>query len=300
MSGDETIISGPGSLTIFRSPRRNRASLTRLLGDVFKRHPLNEGESLIGRGTDCQVIIQEPSVSRKHAKIVISDETVQIEDLGSSNGTFLNDKKVEQATILKHRDHIRFGNVLMRFNAYEDLETICEDEGWSRSVVDGGTQTFNKRYLMDNLEAEVKFSQGSARPLSIICFDLDHFKHVNDSYGHNAGDMVLRECATVVKRVVRKDDIFGRFGGEEFVVILPNTSARKATELAERIRSAIESHPFNFSNEHGRNIQHRQTVSLGVAELVATIANATSLIEIADQRLYQSKQNGRNKVTSTN
>lgn len=300
MSGDETIISGPGSLTIFRSPRRNRASLTRLLGDVFKRHPLEEGESIIGRGTDCHVMIQEPSVSRKHARIVIAGETVQIEDLSSSNGTFVNDQKVVKNITLKHRDHIRFGNVLMRFNAYEDLETICEDEGWSRSVVDGGTQTFNKRYLMDNLEAEIKFSKGSSRPLSLICFDLDHFKKVNDSFGHNAGDTVLKECATVVKSIVRKDDIFGRFGGEEFIVILPNTNARKATELAERIRTAIESHPFQFATDTGQNVKHRQTVSLGVAELQPELTTGTQLIEVADQRLYQSKQNGRNRVTSSN
>ena len=102
----------------------------------------------------------------------------------------------------------------------------------------------------------------------------------------------------MVKNVVRKDDIFGRFGGEEFLIILPNTPVRKATELAERIRAAVESHPFMVTNEKGEQLQHRQTLSLGVAELTASHVLATDFLEIADQRLYQSKQAGRNRVTS--
>jgi two-component system cell cycle response regulator len=298
MTNEKTIIAEAGNLTIFNSPKRNRASLTRLHGDVFKRHPLDPVESTIGRATDCTVVIHEPSVSRKHARIVINGETTEVEDLGSSNGTFVNDQKVTAKLPIKHRDHVRFGNVLMRFNAYEDLETICEDEGWSRSVVDAGTQIFNKRYLVENLEAEIKFSRAAARSMAIIYFDLDHFKAVNDSLGHNAGDVILRETANVVKSVIRKDDIFGRFGGEEFVVILPNTQGKKATELAERIRVAVESHPYLVTVDSGQQKQHRQTVSLGVAELTPDIQSGAAFLELADQRLYQSKQTGRNKVTA--
>ena len=298
MTTEKTIIAEPGTLNIFTSPKRNRASLTRLHGDVFKRHPLDPAESSIGRATDCTVISQEPSVSRKHARILITADLVEVEDLGSSNGTFVNDQKVSSKLAVKHRDHIRFGNVLMRFNAYEDLETICEDEGWSRSVVDAGTQIFNKRYLTDNLDAEIKFSRSSTRPLCIISFDLDFFKKVNDTYGHNAGDYVLRETASIVKSVIRKDDIFGRFGGEEFLILLPNTPIKKATEFAERIRSALETHPFMVTNEAGQQVQHKQTLSLGVAELSASHNLATDFLEVADQRLYQSKQDGRNRVTS--
>ncbi len=298
MTNEKTIIADAGKLTIFNSPKRNRASLTRLHGDVFKRHPLDPSDSTIGRATDCTVVIHEPSVSRKHARITINGESAEVEDLGSSNGTFINDQKVTVKMSLKHRDHVRFGNVLMRFNAYEDLETVCEDEGWSRSVVDAGTQIFNKRYLVDNLEAEVKFSKASGRSMAIIYFDLDHFKTVNDTLGHNAGDLILKETANVVKNVIRKDDIFGRFGGEEFVVILPNTPGKKAIELAERIRTAVASYPFLVNTESGQQKTHRQTVSLGVAELTADIASGTAFLELADQRLYHSKQTGRNKVTA--
>lgn len=298
MTNDKTIIATPGSMNLFSSPKRNSASLTRLHGDVFKRHPLTPAESTIGRATDCTVVIQEPSVSRKHARILINGDLAEVEDLGSSNGTFVNDQKLTGPFAIKHRDHVRFGNVLMRFNAYEDLETICEDEGWSRSVVDAGTQIFNKRYLLDNLDAEIKFSRSSTRTLSLISFDLDFFKKVNDTYGHNAGDHILRETANVVKNVVRKDDIFGRFGGEEFLIILPNTPVKKATELAERIRAAVDSHPFMVTDEKGQQLQHHQTLSLGVAELAASHDLATDFLEVADQRLYQSKQGGRNRVTS--
>jgi len=168
------------------------------------------------------------------------------------------------------------------------------------ATIDAGTEIFNKQYLMDGLESEIKYSRAIGRPLSVIIFDLDFFKKVNDTYGHNAGDYVLKETARVAKGVVRKDDILGRFGGEEFVVILPNSDARIATELADRIRQVIEQFPFNIEVDgpNGKQkIQHRQTASMGVAQLTSDMPGPAALLEAADKKLYLSKQGGRNRVT---
>ena len=160
------------------------------------------------------------------------------------------------------------------------------------ATIDGGTQTFNKQYLLESLDSEFQFSKTYGRPLSVIYFDLDHFKKVNDTYGHNAGDFILSELSKLVKSIVRKDDIFCRFGGEEFVILLPNTDARTAYDSAERIRKTVEE---NIFNTEGHSL--KQTVSLGVSQLQPSMNTPKDFLEDADKKLYQSKQNGRNQVT---
>jgi diguanylate cyclase (GGDEF)-like protein len=154
---------------------------------------------------------------------------------------------------------------------------------------------------MDALESEFKFSKTYERELSIIYYDLDFFKKVNDTFGHNAGDFILKESAALVKAAVRKDDILGRYGGEEFVIILPRTDGRTAADLAERIRQKHEQHQFPLEYEDGgqkKRIAHRQTISMGVAQLKPSIPTAKDFLEAADKKLYSSKHTGRNKVTA--
>ena len=182
--------------------------------------------------------------------------------------------------------------MLFKYFAQGNVENVFHDKIYRMATIDGGTQTFNKQYLLESLDSEFKFSKSYGRPLSVIYFDLDHFKKVNDTYGHNAGDFILSELSTLVKSIVRKDDIFCRFGGEEFVILLPNTDARTAYDSAERIRNAVESHVFNTE---GHSL--KQTVSLGVSQLQASMNTPKDFLEDADKKLYQSKQNGRNQVT---
>jgi diguanylate cyclase (GGDEF)-like protein len=125
---------------------------------------------------------------------------------------------------------------------------------------------------------------------------LDHFKKVNDTLGHNGGDVVLRETASICKGAIRKNDVLGRYGGEEFVIILPDTDQRTAAELAERLRIAVEGHVFKIDVD-GRSVNHRQTMSMGVSQLTPDMQTMESFLESADRKLYQSKQTGRNKVT---
>lgn len=301
MSDDKTIIAETPNLTILQGSKRKNACLVQYSGSKLgKRYPLTEKSNVVGRSPTVQLIINEASVSRQHARFVLHGDHVAVEDMGSSNGTFVNDVRADGLVTLKDGDIVRLGTVLLKFFAHDNVDSIMHDKIYRMATIDAGTQIFNKQYLLDALDSEFKFSKTYDRELAIIYYDLDHFKSVNDTFGHNAGDYVLRESAALVKSTVRKDDILGRYGGEEFVIILPNTDAKIAAELAERIRHKHETHPFLIEFEQQgqkRRIQHRQTISMGVQQLTANLSTPKELLEAADQKLYNSKQTGRNKVT---
>ena len=302
MSDDKTIIAESPNLTILQGPKRKNACLVQYSGaKLGKRYPLTETQNVVGRSPTVQIIINEASVSRQHARFVLVGDNVVVEDMGSSNGTFLNDVRTEGQVPLKDGDIVRLGTVLLKFFAHDNVDSVMHDKIYRMATIDAGTQIFNKQYLLDALDSEFKFSSTYSRELSIIYYDLDHFKPVNDTYGHNAGDFILRESAALVKAAVRKDDILGRFGGEEFVIILPNTDARTAADLAERIRMKHETHVFQIEYEKDgakKKVNHKQTISMGVAQLKPGIASTKEFLEVADKKLYTSKQTGRNRVTT--
>lgn len=266
-----------------------------------KRHVLDKEQMHLGRGANSDIIVADASVSRTHAHIYIQEQGVFIEDAGSANGTFINDKKITERYKLVDLDMIRLGTMLLKFFSSDNLDGFIQDKIYQLATIDAGTQIFNKQYLQDTLDSEFRKAKSSQRNLSILVFDLDHFKKVNDTYGHNAGDQVLRDLAKVVKICIRKEDIFARFGGEEFVVILPNTNAQQAVKVAETIRQKCEEfkHTLDFEeNGQKKHVEHTQTVSIGIAGFNPNMATPKQLLEIADQKLYQSKKEGRNRLTS--
>ncbi len=301
MSEDKTIIADNPALTVLQAGKRQNACVVQYNGaKLGKRYPLTDQSNIIGRAPESHILINETSVSRRHASLNIVGDKVQVQDLGSSNGTFVNDVKTEGQVTLRDGDMIRLGAILLKFYAHDNVDSVMHDKIYQMATIDAGTKIFNKQYLLDTLESEFKFSRTYGRELSIIYYDLDHFKPVNDNYGHNAGDFILRESAQLVKSAVRKDDILGRFGGEEFVIILPNTDVKTAHDLAERIRQKHES--FIFPIEYDKNgskqsVSHKQTISIGIAQLTSQHQTPKELLEAADQKLYTSKKTGRNKVT---
>ncbi|MFU8837693.1 MAG: GGDEF domain-containing protein [Thiohalomonadaceae bacterium] len=157
------------------------------------------------------------------------------------------------------------------------------------SITDKLTGVYNRLKLDAVLQQQFTLAQRYERPVSVVMFDLDHFKLVNDGYGHHTGDLVLQRFAQLVLGIVRKSDVFGRWGGEEFLLICPETTASDAAELADKVRlqlSAINFEPFGT-----------QTVSCGVAELKPQ-QSLNEWISHADKYLYQAKQQGRNGVVS--
>jgi diguanylate cyclase (GGDEF)-like protein len=229
-------------------------------------------------------------VSRTHATITADDTGVKIRDNESTNGTYVNDHKIHEA-YLKDGDLIKVGRSIFKFLTGDNIESSYHEEIYRLSTVDGLTQIFNKRYFTDTLERELSRARRYDRPLALMMFDIDHFKRCNDTFGHRAGDHVLRQVAELVRDRSRKVDVVARYGGEEFAVILPEIDLHGAAKFAETIREMVEQTRFVFE---GRHIP--LTVSVGVAELEPHIANADDLIQTADGRLYRAKQSGRNRV----
>lgn len=293
MAEEKTIIADASGMTAYNPPKRVRACLVQYNGtNLGKRHILEGTEWVIGRSPNVSIVVNEQSVSRQHARCQRVGDNIEIDDLGSSNGTYVNDKRVVGRQALNDGDIIRLGTILFKYFAQDNLENAFHDKIYRMATVDGGTQTFKREYLMESLKSEFKFSKTYSRSLSLIYFDLDFFKKVNDTYGHSAGDYILKETATLVKALIRKDDIFGRIGGEEFVLLLPNTDARTAYELAERIRSNMEKHAFKHD---GKLI--RQTLSMGVSQVNPNMKTPEDLLNDADKKLYLSKTGGRNRIT---
>ena len=166
------------------------------------------------------------------------------------------------------------------------------------TLTDPLTGIFNRRYLDRRLHEEAAVARRYGRPLSVMLLDIDHFKRINDGYGHQIGDHVLSALVEAVAGVLRESDIFARYGGEEFMVIAPHTPQLRATDLAERLRKCIEAHEFKLTNERGEDLDIRLTVSIGVASFSDEIADMDKLVHAADENLYRAKHEGRNRVIS--
>jgi len=280
-------------LKVKRGPMRSRACLIQYSGEALgRRFLLDAPEIIIGRAPTCGIAIQDNSVSRIHAKILSGGNLVGVEDLGSKNGTFIHDNRVQSRTILQDGDILRLGTILLKFFAHDNIERVFHDKIYRMATIDAGTQIFNKKYLLETLESEFIYGRVYRRMLSVIYYDLDFFKKINDTHGHNCGDYILRESAQVAKGCMRAEDILARVGGEEFVAVLPGADASTAVELAERIRKAIEDYEFVFD---GKRL--KLTISMGVSENQAEFNTCHELLHDADRKLYQSKNSGRNRVT---
>jgi two-component system, cell cycle response regulator len=182
---------------------------------------------------------------------------------------------------------------MMRIKRLQDELEVKNRELAQLSISDGLTGLFNHRHMQELLEEEFERANRTGDPLAVAMLDLDRFKSVNDSYGHQVGDHVLQAMSEILRNTAREIDRLGRYGGEEFIVILPETGIDEAAVFAERVREAVEAHPF--AKEMRDPIQ--LTVSAGVAEYPhAAVANPHELVKRADQALYSAKTSGRNRV----
>jgi len=259
-----------------------------------RRYPLGVKDLIVGRGDDCDIRIQDNSVSRKHVKVEPTSEGYAVSDLGSTNGTFVNDKQLDASLPLHDGDYLRVGNCLYRYLTGGNIEAEYHEEIYRLTIQDGLTRIHNQRALTEFLDREVARSQRHKRPLSVLMFDIDKFKSINDTHGHLCGDFVLRELAECVRGTIRKEDLFARYGGEEFCMVLVETSPEEAQGAAERVRASIENHSFQFEST-----RIRLTVSVGVATTTGDPpVTPSELLRTADEKLYQAKRGGRNRVVS--
>lgn len=260
--------------------------------DVGKKFELTGDECYIGRSASCQIIIEDESVSRKHCKIILG-ETPMVQDLGSTNGTSINDEPVKTVPVpISDGSVLILGSVAFKFLVGSNIESSYYEEIYKLTTVDGLTQIFNKRYYIEALEREISRCIRYDRHLSLIMFDIDHFKRINDTYGHLAGDFVLRKLSGAIKEVIRREDIFARYGGEEFSIILPEISIDNARVFAEKIRSTVERTHFIFEN-HTIPV----TISVGIALFDKRVMSTRDdFISFSDSMLYDAKRSGRNCV----
>ena len=258
--------------------------------ELGKKFNLNRPQIIIGRSSKADIQIDQESVSRNHCKIINAGNGMLLRYIGSTNGTMVNEEKVDEY-VLRDGDFIKVGRVIFKFLTGSNIESAYHEEIYRLTTVDGLTQIFNRRYFVEALEREIGRALRYRRDLSLIMFDLDRFKLVNDSYGHLAGDHVLKHLATVVKGNIRKEDVLARYGGEEFAILLPEIDRHHALQFAEKVRSLVASTPCRFE-QHAVNL----SISIGVATLNNGIEDAGALIKLADDHLYEAKESGRNRV----
>ena len=235
-------------------------------------------------------MLEGDSVSRRHAHFERRNQSWFIVDDNSTNGTYLNEEQISREALISNGDRIKVGPAILKYLSGLDAEAKYHEEIYRMTIVDGLTQIHNKRYLFETLEKELTRARRYERQLSLLIFDIDYFKRINDQYGHLAGDYVLRELARAVQERIRRDELFARYGGEEFVVVLPETPLQGAVTLAENLRTRVASHGFVFQGE-----RIPVTISVGCSCLKDD-KGATELIQRADEKLYEAKRSGRNRV----
>lgn len=259
------------------------------LGEIY---PLDKATCILGRDQDVDIILSDDGVSRRHATIEKKPEGFVLTDLKSTNGTEINGVTVQHAP-LTDGDKIQLGTTVLKFCYQDDIDNEYHRQLRNLAIRDGLTRIYNKRYFLDALRKEFHYSQRHDVALSVLLFDIDHFKKLNDTYGHPAGDFVLKRLATILEKGIRGYDVFARYGGEEFVFLLRGLSHSAAIPFAERIRKLIDEACFTYENQ-----QLAVTISVGLAtnESSQRYETEEALVAAADASLYQAKQSGRNRV----
>lgn len=274
---------------------RDRCTLTVLSGPNPGRvYAIDADGAALGRGAEADARVDEGSLSRLHARVFRYQGLYFIEDLRSTNGSWVNGMPVDRPTELGEGDRIQLGKgVLLRVQMHDQLEQDAAERLYDSTIKDALTQVFNRRHLDDRLRGELAFSQRHGSPLSLLLLDIDHFKSVNDTFGHQAGDAVLRVLAAAMERLVRTEDIVARYGGEEFCVIARGIDERSAFIFGERLRRMAEELSIPIDGRH-----LRITVSVGVATYwrERCYGTVTELFAAVDAALYRAKNAGRNRV----
>lgn len=256
---------------------------------------LEKPEMVLGRSDEADIQVDDEKVSRKHLKLCMvknhkGESRAKVVDLNSKNGIFVNGIRTFEED-LRSGDKIKVGDTILKFEIKDRLDVSYHDKLYQQATRDPLTGLSNRNYFRNELKKFVSLSARYNRALSVIMLDIDFFKKINDTYGHDVGDNVLKNVSEILMRHVRTHDVAARFGGEEFVMLLPETSLGGAVVVAERIRTAVENVDFNPAG-----CRHNVTISIGVAEYLGDGTDVEEVIKKADEALYKAKSSGRNRV----
>jgi two-component system cell cycle response regulator len=259
---------------------------------VGELHKIDKTRTIIGRDQSADIRIVDDGISREHVELLLEGERVSIRDLGSTNGTYRNGARIAVAEIADG-DKISLGSTtVLKFTNQDGIDEAYEQRIYLSAMRDGLTQALKREFFLERLDGEVAYSIRHASPVALILWDLDKFKAVNDSHGHPAGDLVLAAAARAVKGQIRHEDVFGRYGGEEFALICRAMQAEGARRIAERLRNVIERTVVDIGST-----SLRITASFGVATCPSTgISTPSELVAAADAAMYQAKALGRNRI----
>ncbi|MFT7670748.1 MAG: two-component system cell cycle response regulator [Planctomycetota bacterium] len=278
------------------SSASKRAWVTVITGcEAGRVYPLAVGTHIIGRSSEASIQLSDEAVSRFHTQLSVdADGHATVMDCGSKNGTLLGSRSVTQEPVaLRDGSKLHIGGAaLVRFSFRDQIEESYERALYDSINMDHLTGAFNKRYFDVRNQQEIAQSSRTDRPFSLVLFDLDDFKSVNDSLGHVAGDHVLREVARIFTNELRSSELLARCGGEEFVVVMTQSDVAAAMVLAERLRRLLNTTKIAWK---GGLISI--TASFGVASTSSgRIQVADDLFQEADECLYRAKRAGKNRV----
>jgi diguanylate cyclase (GGDEF)-like protein len=272
-------------------PGKMRPWLFVLHGSDRSRHvKLGETPITLGRGPGADVVLQDERASKVHCSVRVGPgDAVEVVDLGSRNGTFVDGERIEKG-ILRLNSQLRLGHTILRLEHKAIDQVRLEEELFHAAVTDPLTGIPNRRWFQERASAAMVEASRHGHPLAAVFIDIDHFKQINDRLGHETGDLVLKEAARRIDAARRAEDLLCRYGGEEFVLLLPHADLRQAATFAERVRAAVASVPFPVKGE-----SLIVTISIGVAcRHVEDPLEA--LLQCADQAMYRAKEGGRNRV----
>ena len=257
---------------------------------------VREPSVLVGGRDGADLLLSDDGVADEHARLFRKPEGIYIEDLASASGTFLNGQRLTKLTKLVDGDMLRFGTTatLVKFSMVDELEEHALLTLFELTLRDPLTRLYNRRYFDRRARDEFSFAQRHGTKLAVLVIDIDHFKRVNDQFGHPVGDAVLAAVAKGIEKTKRPEDVLARYGGEEFIVLARSISPRNAEILGERIRRSVQSLTLDARFELS------VTVSVGVAGLDSDTPfdSCEELVTAADAALFAAKRAGRNRISA--
>lgn len=293
------------TLEIPSRSRERRPVLVFLRGELLAVPiPLERDEVILGRALEADVRVNDARASRLHARVSTEQDAAtgftryRITDLGSTNGTLLNGQLITDA-ILQDGDKIVIGEHMLRFDMLDEIDREFQRHIHRLPVHDELTGLLTSKSFFSELRREAARAEADSRPFCVLMMDLDHFKVVNDTYGHLVGNQTLEEVGAVIMRSLRAGDVAARFGGEEFAAFLLDAQYAQGIVAAERVRAGVEEYLFPVTRHSSADLgeqTHRITISIGVAAFPEDARDPIELVELAETALYRAKREGRNRV----
>lgn len=312
---------GPKDVSVFETPMESEGDKTTVIVQMNELDPSKDEEARvpvlrvskgtetgrhyilernkqlnIGRSNECYIVTPDTSCSRKHAEVFLANNgQLFVKDLGSTNGTSVNGVRITEPRSLEVNDIIQVGdNTEFLFESMRSSEAQAQVEIYEKATRDALTGIYNRRFFEDTIARQIKNRNAAKSGMGLIIFDIDHFKKVNDTYGHPAGDAIIQQVGKRIPAVIRGDDIFARIGGEEFALLLLTNEQNLVIKMAERVRQIIEAKAMK-TDKGDLSI----TISVGSSFMVGDgELEYKAFYEDADKALYEAKQGGRNKCVN--